>query len=281
MTAKMMESFGGKLSEQWAATILTPAFIFWLGGGVTAIQKIGWSALVTRYTAYPEPLQVALLVGFLCIVAASAFVVQRLDTSIIRFLEGYWHPWLRQIRVEYYKKRKEALSEQSKTLRILEAEKKDRRQYLKTIIETEGANKLTTAQRKEYRHLNEQLLFPIEQARLERVRLALHNLPANAADLMPTQLGNILRAAERRPLIKYGLDAVICWSRLWLLLPEAARKDIKDARADLNNAARLWPLEYLILNLGSFRSMVVYSPGYAVRPICLLHLGNSGCYYLR
>jgi hypothetical protein len=60
MTAKVMESFGGKLAEQWVATLLTPAFIFWLGGFVTAIQRLGWNTLITRYTAYPEPLQIAI-----------------------------------------------------------------------------------------------------------------------------------------------------------------------------------------------------------------------------
>lgn len=90
------------------------------------------------------------------------------------------------------------------------------------------------------------LLTPTQQEALARVRLALHNLPANT-DLMPTRLGNILRTAERRPLEKYGLDAIICWSRLWLLLPEAAKKDLQDARADLNNAARLWLWSILFL----------------------------------
>ena len=41
MTAKVMDSFGGKLAEQWVATLLTPAFIFWLGGFLTALQRLG------------------------------------------------------------------------------------------------------------------------------------------------------------------------------------------------------------------------------------------------
>ncbi|MGG6294925.1 hypothetical protein ACQ4M4_10905 [Leptolyngbya sp. AN02str] len=249
MTAKVMESFGSKLAEQWVATLLTPAFIFWLGGFLTAIQRLGLNTLVTQYTAYPEPLQIAILVGALCIVAASAFVVQRFDTPIIRFLEGYWHPWLqpvRQVRIAHYHQHKQVLIQQSQTLRTLEARQKARFQALKTIIETQGATSLNSTERDEYRQLNERLLTPTQQETLTRVRLALHNLPANP-DLMPTRMGNILRTAERRPLEKYGLDAIICWSRLWLLLPEAAKKDLQDARADLNNAARLWLWSILFL----------------------------------
>jgi hypothetical protein len=256
MTAKVMESFGGKLAEQWVATLLTPAFIFWLGGFLTAIQRLGLNTLVTRYTAYPEPLQIAILVGALCLVAASAFAVQRFDTPIIRFLEGYWYPWLqpvRQARIAHYRQHKQALIQQSQTLRTLEAQKKARFQALKTIIETQEATSLTPAEKDEYRQLNERLLTPTQQETLARVRLALHNLPTNT-DLMPTRLGNILRAAERRPLEKYGLDAIICWSRLWLLLPEAAKKDLQDARTDLNNAARLWLWSILFLVWAVFGS---------------------------
>lgn len=249
MTAKVIESFGGKLAEQWVATLLTPAFIFWLGGFLTAIQRLGWNTLITRYTAYPEPLQIAILVGALCIVAASAFVVQRFDTPIIRFLEGYWHPWLqpvRQTRIAHYRQHKQAFIQQGQTLRTLEAKQKARFQAIKTIIETQGATSLTPTQQDEYRQLSERLLTPTQQEALARIRLALHNLPANT-DLMPTRLGNILRTAERRPLEKYGLDAIICWSRLWLLLPESAKKDLQDARADLNNSARLWLWSILFL----------------------------------
>lgn len=257
MTAKVMESFGGKLAEQWVATLLTPAFIFWLGGFLTAIQRWGWNTLVTRYTAYPEPLQIGILVGALCIVAASAFAVQRFDTPIIRLLEGYWFPWLRPVRqvcISYHYQRKQALIQQSQTLRTQEAQQNARLQTLRTSIETQGATSLTQAEQDEYCQLNERLLTATQQETLTRIRLALHNLPTNM-DLMPTRLGNILRAAERRPLEKYGLDAIICWPRLWLLLPEPAKKDLQDARADLSNAARLWLWSILFLIWAAFGAL--------------------------
>ena len=49
-----------------------------------------------------------------------------------------------------------------------------------------------------------------------------------------------MRAAELRPLSRYGQDAVICWPRLWLLLPDASRHDITTARGSLYLRAQVW-----------------------------------------
>ena len=243
MTAKVLDSFGSKLAEQWVATLLTPAFVFWLGGFAIILQRWGWQPIVTAFTRYPEPLQIALLVGGICIIAASAFVVQRFDFATLRFLEGYGPLWLsplRQWRIRHYRDRKAKLTQQSQTLRAIEDQQTAKFQALKSAIATQSAAALSEAERHQYRQLNEQLLTPTQQETLVRLRQELRTLPATNTDLMPTRLGNLLRATERKPLEKYGLDAVICWSRLWMLLPDAVKKDLQEARADLNTAARVW-----------------------------------------
>ena len=190
-----------------------------------------------------QPLQIAILVGCFCIIAASAFIVQRFDRATLRFLEGYWHPLLysiRQQRTQYYRDRKINLEQQNQTLRQTEATRKTELKALKRIIETQGAVSLSDEERDRYHQLNEQLLTPKEQETLSRIRQQLRAMPIANTDLMPTRLGNILRSAERAPLHKYGLDAIICWSRLWMLLPDAVKKDLQEARTNLNNAARVW-----------------------------------------
>lgn len=208
MSAKFLESFGGKLAEQWVANLLTPAFIFWAGGAATGLQRFGWQTTTTWFKQQPEPLQIPLLIGGLCLIAASAFVVQRFDLPVLRFLEGYWHPWLRPLRRWFI------IREAKRSQQI-----SDRWQTLAQI----NPAQLSAEQRDELIQLDwQQLHLPLP------------------SQLMPTRLGNILRAAEQRPLEKYGLDAIVCWSRLWLLLPEAVKKDLQEARADLNTAARVW-----------------------------------------
>lgn len=57
----------------------------------------------------------------------------------------------------------------------------------------------------------------------------------------------MLRAAEGLPGDKYGLDAVICWPRLWLVLPGDARTELAHARAGLDAAvsACAWAVLFL------------------------------------
>ena len=195
MSAKFLESVGSKLAEQWVATLLTPAFVFWAGGAAAGLQRFGWIPASTWFSKQPEPLQIALLVAGFCLIAASAFVVQRFDLPVLRFLEGYWHPWLRPLRRWLIAK------EVKRSQRI-----SDRWQKLARLDPAQ----LTAEQRDE-----------LVQLDWQQIHLPLPN------QLMPTRLGNILRAAEQRPLEKYGLDAIVCWSRLWLLLPDAVKKDLQ------------------------------------------------------
>ncbi|MGH3209391.1 MAG: hypothetical protein ACRDNO_16685 [Trebonia sp.] len=60
--------------------------------------------------------------------------------------------------------------------------------------------------------------------------------PPEPSPLLPTRLGNALRAAESYPgdEQRWGLDAVFWWPRLYLILPDSARAQVDDARAALD-----------------------------------------------
>lgn len=51
---------------------------------------------------------------------------------------------------------------------------------------------------------------------------------------LPTALGNIIRAAEQHPRIRYGLDPVVIWSRLQPVLPTAYADGVRGAKAGLD-----------------------------------------------
>jgi hypothetical protein len=76
------------------------------------------------------------------------------------------------------------------------------------------------------------------RATLRRANVGAHADPSKAyyfypeeeyeQHILPTTLGNILLAAERYPLARYGIDPIIFWSRLYPLLPEEFQRDYEE-----------------------------------------------------
>jgi hypothetical protein len=55
----------------------------------------------------------------------------------------------------------------------------------------------------------------------------------------PTRLGNILEGFETYPKVKYGLDAVFYWYRLWVVLDKDLREEIDTAQAVVDSTVYL------------------------------------------
>jgi hypothetical protein len=208
-------SIGGKLADRWA-TVSAGALVYWLGavaawlighGGLRALEQP-----LDRLAARPAPVQVAVLIAALLAVTGSGVVVQALTQPVIRAMEGYWPRWLSRLRA----------------VLVHRAE----RRY-----------------QADERRWNELSGGPagMQDAGLARLDQRLRRRPENRDLLMPTTVGNILRAAESHPADKYGLDAVAVWPHLWLVLPDSARQEIAAARSGLDGAARLflWGLLFL------------------------------------
>lgn len=217
MPTKFLESLGGKLGEQWVVTLLTPALVFWLGGLGAWVWQFGWKTLQDWLTQQPETLQVATIVGSLLIITASAFVIQKFDLPVLRFLEGYWPQWMHPLRHQLVK-------HQYRWLKQTE----NRWQALKTKHDQQG-------------------LTNKESYELAWLEWKLSQVPSQVDQLMPTKLGNLLKAAESYALNRYGLDSVICWPQLWLVLPDSTKKELQEARAELNTAVRVWFWSLLFL----------------------------------
>jgi hypothetical protein len=231
----MLSGLGQKLADRWAAASL-PASMFWVGalaaflvghGGATA-----WGALERWIQQRSAITQVALTAGTLLLVVSSAALAQRLATPLLRLLEGYSWP-----------------SRLGRRLRARSVRRSDRTmaawRELAPPVQRGGAS------------AEQQLRFLTLDRRRRRA-------PADPGRHMPTRLGNLLRAAEARPRDKYGLDPVVCWPRLWMLLPEPTRRELAAARAGLDLGATVWLLSVLSLGFAIWTPWALLGAGVAV-----------------
>ncbi|WDD93564.1 hypothetical protein Bsp3421_003652 [Burkholderia sp. FERM BP-3421] len=69
-------------------------------------------------------------------------------------------------------------------------------------------------------------------------RFAAH-YPADASRVLPTRLGNALRAAEDLATYRYGLDSIVIWPRLYPYLGDALSGLVDSARNQLDMSVRL------------------------------------------
>ena len=211
MLTAFWQALGGKLADRFAA-VSVPALVFWLGGLAAWTVHQGSLAAVTRQLGWLDRhgagVQITVLVTVLLAVAGSGVVVGGLATPVLRLLEGYWPRWADPLRLRL-------------TRRLAERAAAEAPAWQKAYERVQPPADPTAEDLAVY-------------TRLERRR---RRRPSSPGYFLPTPIGNILRAAERRPFDKYGLDAVVLWPRLWPVLPETLRSDLLAARTSLDRAA--------------------------------------------
>jgi hypothetical protein len=158
----------------------------------------------SRFPVLVDSLGIIELLALAALVLLLSLILQPFQVSLVQLLEGYWGTtWigaaLNDIGVERHRRRWV---------------------HLQQIARSEAI----TAEARRARAVAEALLvrYPMTESRL-----------------LPTQLGNALRAAEDRAGQRYGLATVTVWPRLYPYLSEPLARTLDGVRDQLDAAARL------------------------------------------
>lgn len=220
---KLAEGFTSELAKGLWVRVLSPACVFWMIGWFVVSARIdsreflAWLHSRIANASSEQISWAVIAIAALLLVIVSSWLAERATLLILRLLEGYWpnNGGFRQWKI-----------------------RRMQHHFDTTYAKWERLARLptqTSEQSSEWVNLDHKLRrFP------------------KRAKILPTQLGNILAAAETRPIDKYGLDATICWPRLWLLLSKEEREIISPTRARLDDGARLWLWSILSLIWGVF-----------------------------
>ena len=116
------------------------------------------------------------------------------------------------------------LWQQGQSLSVTQPEKQQWAQHKQTI------ERLTQQQKSRL----SKCLGEVEENRHRLNRQQFLYFPTRPDDILPTQLGNVMRAAELYSQERYNIDAVLIWPRLQSFLPEGFAGTLQDAKTALD-----------------------------------------------
>ncbi|MEU9980488.1 hypothetical protein [Streptomyces sp. NPDC050856] len=227
--APLLDSLGQKLAEKWLSALAAPGLLFVaavvcgavLGhgealDGAALLERTGrWTARTARWSTVGQIAAVAAVV--LASVAAGTFV-RTCARGAERIWTGDWPSLAGPL-----------------------------------------ADRLTTRRRGRWRAVQSDIArlrraTPAHR-RTTRQRQAIDGLTARrdaiapAEPSRPTATGDRIGAAETRLRHQYGIDLASCWPRLWLVLPDDVRTELRASRArfDAALAGSVWACCYAVL----------------------------------
>lgn len=245
MNATFLSAISGKFSRTLILGTLAPVTVFVILG-ILAVAPF-FPARVTVF----QPIETLdpgwQLVVMTLVVIVLSLILYGLNIPIIRFFEGYpWKDtWLGQIRTRRYQDQYDELlrwrGEIASLSELLLEEVEDWKAAIqiwakdpklpRSLPEVDW-NQPVGEKREESPWPQVQRLVDREFARLEQARVLA--FPHERSFILPTRLGNMIRAFEEYPAREYKMDAVTLWPRLIGVIEPAYLEAIDDAKTQMD-----------------------------------------------
>jgi hypothetical protein len=209
----IFSAISGQFGRAIIIGALLPAAIFVVLFHVFVIPMLPWEwRLITRIAVLDAQWQVASLVVAATLIAGLLHV---LNTSIIRFYEGY--PWENGLIGRWRKKR-----------------------YAKELAGRKRTRKLARELRRRLVRTNrwDLRLGALTAARDDADRVIHSSYPAGRS-VLPTRLGNVIRAFESYPRDQYGISAIPLWPRFVARIRPEHAAAIDEAKTSFDVAINL------------------------------------------
>lgn len=198
MLGEFLDKTASFLDRRFLLTYWFPSLISLSAGLLIFSWPKDWEPLNQYFSALQNgnfSFQLLVILGTLLLTLVLAYLLQVFSHSFVQFWEGYWPKSLWNL----YKNN---VSKVNKKWDKLKEERTNA-----------AVNKLDS-----YPFLQEKLFY---------------EYPTKEKRLLPTQLGNVLRAAEDYAETTYGMNVVFWWPRLWLILPQDVKQQVDDSLAPI------------------------------------------------
>lgn len=221
----ILSSISGKFSYNFMVGTFTPVLVFVLLARILVVPLLPGAIELPLL----EPIRTLgeaaweLLVLFLGTVVLSILVFS-LNIPILRFYEGYpWQDtWLGQRKARRYQRQWDALNHEKSSWATLQAA---------LIQELEALKKANPAD-KRIAQLEEQIA-DVRQHGNQAARLLLDGFPKRGS-VLPTRLGNAIRAFENYPQWQYGMASITLYPRLVGVIKTEYATAMDEAKAGLD-----------------------------------------------
>ncbi|QMU69606.1 hypothetical protein [Streptacidiphilus sp. P02-A3a] len=250
----MLAELGSGLADRWAAVLLPSALLFLTVAGVAGVLgQTDWYDLDTldhdanhlagQPGAHAPGVLLLATAGLLLAAAGAGLAVRALGGGVRLLWQGDWPQGTGWLRCRLTERRlvRWTVADQA----YAEALRAHARHTV-AALRTGGPG---TAD-----HLGD-TPSAADAARLRTAR----NRIAPCRPVGPTWTGDRIRSVDQRVLTAYDLDLDSAWPRLWLILPDAERTELRTARDAYDTAATLaaWALPYLALGIRWWPALLV------------------------